>query len=129
MKGKKKLITTAKIMYKASLKDGLLNQNKIHQVLKVLTSKQIPGRSLILRYYKRLVTQALTKEEVTVETPIQITNPKKLGAQFLLKTGANRVRFKTAPNIVFGAKITYGDWVYDATLDSKLKQLTNEVRS
>jgi len=124
MKGKKKLITTAKIMFKASLKDGLLNQGKIRQVIKKLASQKVVGHSIILRYYKRLIRQALTKEEVTIETPIQITNPKKLGTELLLKTGARRVKFKTAPNIVFGAKITYGDWVYDATLDSKLKQLT-----
>jgi F0F1-type ATP synthase delta subunit len=124
MKGKKKLITTAKIMFKASLKDGLLNQSKIRQVIARLSSPKIVCRSLILRYYKRLIRQALAKEEITIETPIQITNPKKLGAQLLSKTSAKRVKFKKTPNIVFGAKITYGDWVYDATLDSKLKQLT-----
>jgi F-type H+-transporting ATPase subunit delta len=124
MKGKKKLIATAKIMFKASLRDGLLDQSKIRQVIKKLASQKVVGHSVILRYYKRLVRQALAKEEVTVETPTQLSNPKKLEAELLSKTSAKRVKFKKTPNIVFGAKITHGDWVYDATLGAKLKQLS-----
>lgn len=129
MKGKKKLIATAKIMFKASLKNGLLDKAKIRQVLKKLTSQKTVGRFMILKYYKRLIREALAKEEITIETSRYLSNQKKIAVELLSKTGAKRVKFKKNPKVVFGAKITHGDWIYDATLDARLKQLTNEVRS
>ena len=44
--------------------------------------------------------------------------------ELLSKTKAKRIKYKINPKLIFGLRITHGDFVYDATLDSKLKQLT-----
>lgn len=125
MKNRKKLIATAKSLYKKSLKDGVVNTQKVRQIAAKLATLRKPGVSTILKVYKRLIEQAITKEEVIVETAVPIASFKKFEDELLTRTGARRIKYKINPRVVFGAKITHGDWIYDATLDAKLKRLTN----
>ena len=59
-----------------------------------------------------------------VETAQKTKESEKMEKELLSKTGARRIKYKINPEMIFGLKITHGDFVYDASLDSKLKQLT-----
>ena len=127
MKSKKKILQIAKFLYKQSLTRGFVDSRKVHKILEMLTLKKTTGLKAILKTYKRLIMAKLKKEEVIVEAAEKITSATKLMAEIRQKTGARKVTFRTNPKITFGAKITHGDWIFDSTLDAKLKQLTINI--
>ena len=123
---KKKQLAVAKSMLRQSLYLGLVDSQKVHQVLKEITTVKPVGLSKILQIYRKLIEVVLTKEKVIVESATKIADQKQLTEKLSRKTGARKILFKINPKIVFGAKITHGDWVYDETLQAKLGQLTSD---
>lgn len=114
----------AKEMFKKSLTAGSVDSKKVTSILKNLTGAKPQGLIGILKVYKRLVESKLAAETLIIESPAQITTLKKLGHELSQKTGAKKVVYKFNPDLVFGAKITSGNWVWEDTLETKLKQLT-----
>lgn len=123
MTTKKKIEKLAKSFFKQSLTDGLIDEGKVRKNLNLLTSLKPPGLVQILKIFKRLTLQKLSKEEVLIETA-----DKKAISEFepffLRKTQARKIKYRQNPKIIFGAKIIHGDWIWDATLQAKLEQLT-----
>ena len=124
MIAKKKQIQIAKVMLKNSLSGGLVNSKLVSFVLREVISQRPQGLTKILKVYRRLVENKLKKEEILIESAQKVANQKQLEQEFTKNTGVKRINFKINPKIVFGAKVTSGDWIYDATLDAKLEQLT-----
>ncbi len=122
-KNKKTLDKIAKTLFKKSLTGGSIDNKKVQTILKELAVIKPAGLSTILKTYKRLVVEKLSTEEIILETNDKISVQKSLVDELKKKTGAIRVKNVTNPNIVFGVKVTHGDWIWDETLDSKLKQL------
>lgn len=104
--------------------NGQVDAKKVKTVLNEVVSASPQNLTAILRTYKKIVDRSLLQEEVTIELASPIKNEKKLESEIVAKTKAKRIRLKINPNIVFGSKITHGDWVWDNTLEAKLKQLT-----
>ena len=123
MKGKK-IKDLAKVMYKKSLKDGIVNPAGVSAVLKETISQKPQNLKNILKFYKHLIEAKIAQEELIVETAQKTKEIEKMEKELLSKTGARRIKYKINPKMIFGLKITHGDFVYDASLDSKLKQLT-----
>lgn len=122
---KKYLDNLAKSLYKKSLTEGNLDEKKVKLILKELTSARIAKLSTILKTYKRLVSEKLGKEEIIIETNSPVTLSPSFVNELKKKTGAKSVKNIVNHDIVFGAKITHGDWVLEDTLESKLKQIVN----
>lgn len=124
MTSRKKIQQIAKNMFKNSLTGGLVDESKVKKIIKVVASSKAAQSAKILRIYKNLIEKALLQEEVIIETasPFNQSGQKAL----LTKTNAKRAKYKIDPKMVLGAKITHGDWIFDASLDAKLKQLTAE---
>ena len=80
----------------------------------------------ILKAYRRLIEAQLKKEEVEIEMA-QPQKSKRFEKLILRKTGARRINLKINPDMVVGAKITHGDWIWEESLDAKLKQLTTNI--
>ena len=123
MRGKK-IKNLAKIMFKKSLKDGLINPTSVSAVLKEIASQKPHGLKNILKSYKHLIEAKIAQEELIVETAQKTKDIEKMEKELLSKTKAKRIKYKINPKLIFGLRITHGDFVYDATLDSKLKQLS-----
>jgi len=123
MKGKK-IKGLAKIMYKKSLKDEIVNLASVSVILKEIVSQKPHGLKNILKNYKHLIEAKIASEELIVETAHKTKEVEKMEKELLSKTGAKRIKYKINPKLIFGLRITHGDFVYDATLDSKLKQLS-----
>lgn len=124
---KKKQQVFAKLMFKESLSShGFIDPQKVRQVLQkiVLGKKDI---TKILKIYKRLIARAQTKEEVIIEAAQKIKLQKEVEKEIMAKTGTAKIRYIVNPKIVFGARLTHGDWIWDATLGAKLKQLINQA--
>ncbi len=125
MTSKKKIQKIAHDLFKKSLTAGYVNDVKVQKILRIASSEKNPEIIKVLRIYKNLIKRTLAQEEVLVETAFPITQKEE--KTLLEKTHAKRVEYKINPGIILGAKITHGDWVYDATLDAKLKQLTTDI--
>ena len=126
MKNRRKQERIAKILLKKSLtEDGTIDAKKIKLILSEVIRQTPPQFINILKIYKKLVTNSLASEELTVETAQKLSNQKQFEKNILAKTGAKRINYKINPNLVFGTKITHGDWVFDETLQAKLNNLTN----
>ncbi len=127
MISRKKQKIIAKQMFRDSLTNGSTDSEKIRKVLGRAILEKPSGLLNILKIYKRLVETAVAKEQIILETAMALSNKKPLEKELLKKTGARKILYKTSPKITFGAKITHGDWIYDATLDAKLAQLTTDI--
>jgi len=123
MRGKK-IKNLAKIMFKKSLKDGIVNSAGVSVVLKEIVSQKPHGLKNILKSYKHLIESKIAQEELIVETAQKTKEIEKMEKELLSETGARHIKYKINPKLIFGLRITHGDFVYDATLDSKLEQLT-----
>lgn len=121
---KKFLNLFSRSLYKKSLNKGLVDEKKVKVILKQLEKQQVAKLSYILKTYKRLISQKLASEEIIIETNDKITFQKSFIDNIKKSTGAVRIINKTNPKIVFGAKVYNGDWIWDDTLDSKLKQIS-----
>jgi len=123
MKGKK-IKDLAKVMFKKSLTEGVVNPASVSAVLKETISQKPQNLKNILKFYKHLIESKIAREELIVETAQKTKEIEKMEKELLSKTGARRIKYKINPKLIFGLRITHGDFVYDATLDSKLKQLS-----
>lgn len=124
---KKKQQVFAKLIFKESLNSqGFIDPQKVRQVLaKISLYKKDTIK--ILKIYKRLIQRAQAKEEIIIEAAEKIKLGAKVSKAILIKTGAAKIRYIVNPKIVFGARLTHGDWIWDATLKAKLGQLTSDI--
>ena len=123
MISKKKLKLMAKTMLVESTTNGYVDPAKVKKVLENFMSKKLSGTTSVLKHYKRLIESLVSKEKVTIETSVPHLLNQETEKILLLKTGARKIEYKINPKVVFGSKITYGDWIIENTLDAKLKQL------
>ena len=124
MRSRKKQLASAKNMFKESLTNDNTDPVKIRQILGNIIAQGPTSLVNILKIYKRLIETKQRQEQIIIETAADLTNQKELTKKLITKTKAKKVLVRTNPKIVFGAKIIHGDWIWDATLDAKLKQLT-----
>lgn len=122
MTSKKKIKKIAKTMFKFSFRDQYLDETKIRSAVSLIDKSKIQSASKILKLYKRLIQAQVAKEKVIIEAPAKIS--PKLEKVIILKSKAKKLEFKLNPEMAFGAKITHGDWIWDTSLESKLKRLT-----
>lgn len=122
---KRQQIKIARALFKSSLKNGSLDTARAQKVLKEIVKLRPQGLIGILQNYQRLVSQALSWQQVIVESA-SVSGLHSLEKDLIKATGARKVIFKHNPNFVFGARITHGDWISEDTLESKLKQLTSK---
>ena len=122
MVAKRKIAKIAKIMFKNSLKNGQLDNGQIRTIVSKFVKLKPEGFLKILKAYEKLIETKIAREEIIIES----TSPldKNQEKEILTRTKAKNIRYILNKNMVFGAKITHGDWIYEASLDAKLKQLT-----
>lgn len=123
MTSRKKILKEAKSLFKASLKNNLIDENKVKKITKLIASQKRAESLKLLKFYKRLIDQKIAQEQLLIETPTafkQLALTKKLMA----KTGVRKIIYKTNPKLILGARVKHGDWIWDSTLDAKLNQIT-----
>lgn len=103
--------------------EGYIEPNKVDLVLNALAKRKPSGYSAILKALKRQIESVIARELVVVEAAQVPPNWKQLEKFLIAKTGATRVVFEPNPDLVFGAKISHGDWIWEQSLDSKLTSL------
>mgnify|MGYP001608737309 CR=1 FL=1 len=124
MTSRTKLLKIAKTMANASLTANMLDPKKVKKVTEAAIALKPANLTKILKIYKNLIENKIRSEEVTIEISQKNAISKQFEQDIKKTTGAKRVSYVINPKLIAGAKITHGDWVYDATLEAKLEQLT-----
>lgn len=122
---KRKITKIAKTMFKNSLKNGRLDNGQIRTIVSKIVKLKPEGFLKILKAYKKLIETQIAKEEIVIESAAPLN--KNQEKEILARTKAKNIRYMPSKDMVFGAKITHGDWIYEASLDAKLKQLTSDI--
>lgn len=125
MTGNKKLIQIAKIMFKNSMSRGYLDTSKAKRIISEVSAKKPAGLAKILTTYKKYLQRQIESEEIVIESAVPLPN-KSMEKELLSKTGARRIKYQINIQMVTGAKIKHGDWLYDESLSGKLNNLTQE---
>lgn len=126
MKGSKKLTKIAKVMFKNSVSGGYLDTNKARRIIAEVSTQKPTGLAKILTTYKKYIERQIASEEIIIESAVPLPN-KSLEKELLSKTGARRIKYEINSQMVTGAKIKHGDWLYDESLSGKLANLTIEI--
>jgi F0F1-type ATP synthase delta subunit len=126
MKGSKKLTKIAKIMFKNSMSGEYLDTNKARRIIAEVSSQKPTGLAKILTTYKNYIERQIASEEIIIESAVPLPT-KSLEKELLSKTGAKRIKYQINSQMVTGAKIKHGDWLYDESLSGKLSNLTQEL--
>lgn len=125
---RKKQKQLPKLLFKKSLSgSGIVDPKKVRLVLAYLQKSKGTNLKNLLTGYKNIIQAKLEKEEVIVETPSTIAYKKNIEKRLLEKTGAKKVSYVTNSNLIFGARIKHGDWIWEDTLDSKLEQIKSNL--
>lgn len=122
--GKKYYEKQAKMLYTKSLTSGDIDEKKTRSNLLEIIQQKPAGLSSILKIYKRLITNKIAQEQIVIETGSQVPLQKSTIDLIKSRSGAKKVTCRVNPQIVFGTKISHGDWLWDNTLEAKLKQVT-----
>ncbi len=123
MIARKKLQKIAKVMYKNSFSGLLVDPKKVSRNLKIISQQKPQGATKILTIYKKLIQKTLSQEEIIVEAPQKLAPAAE--KDLLKRTGARKLIYNIKPDMVFGAKVTAGDWIFENDLDTKIRTLTN----
>ena len=123
MISRKKLQKVAKTLYRNSFSAQGIDPKKVKRNLEIIARQKPQGSTKILTIYKQLLEKAISQEEIVIETPQKLSS--KTEKDLLNKTGAKKIVYKISPQMVFGAKIKTGDWIFENGLDSRIQALTN----
>lgn len=123
MTGKKQIEKAAKTLFYASLTGGKIDTKKVQTILNIVTKEKPLGLIHLLRAYKKHIAHTMSWEKVVIETPDASALPENYKAAIKRQTGATRITSKINADIVFGARVTHGDMIWDNTLEAKLNQL------
>lgn len=121
----KKLIQIAKKMFKNSMSGDYLDSKKAKRIIAEVAFQKPNGLVKILTTYKKYVQQQIAREEIIIESAVLLPN-KSLEKELLSKTGAKRIKYQINSQMVTGATIKHGDWLYDESLSERLANLTQE---
>src|SRR3989344_1590795 len=112
MINKRKITKIARFMFKKSLKENQLDNSQVVNIVQKIIKLKPDGYLKILKSYKKLIAAKTSQETLTIESATPISG--SLQKELLTRTEARYIQVKINKNLVFGAKIIHGDWVYEA---------------
>jgi F-type H+-transporting ATPase subunit delta len=126
MKSSKQSKREAKELFRACVKDGLLDEAKVRSVVQQVLATKPRGYLAILGHFQRLVKLDLDRREARVETatpaaPELETSVRNRLTQVYGK-GLN-ITFAHNPSLIGGMRIKVGSDVYDGSVQAKLNAL------
>lgn len=132
MKISKLAIRETRELFRSCQVNGLLDENRVRQALKLLSEKQPRGYLEILARLHRLVKLDLERRAVKVEsaTPLSPDLQGELTAQIKAKYG-NGVNISFAQNaaLIGGLRIQAGSDLYDGSVRTRLEKLEESFES
>ena len=126
MKVSKQARREAKELYRSCVADGLLDENRVREVVRRVLESKPRGYLGILTHFERLVKLELHRRTATIESAV----PLSPDLQASVKAGLARiygpgldVSFAQQPALIGGLRIQVGSDVYDGSIQARLAAL------
>jgi F-type H+-transporting ATPase subunit delta len=126
MKTTKQARREAKQLYRACLKDGLLDEARAREIVTKVVETKPRGYLGILGHFQRLVKLDADRRTALVESaaPLSPDFQEKLKADLSQKYGRGlNISFAQNADLIGGMKIRVGSDVYDGTVQARLASL------
>ena len=126
MKGSKQSRRDAKELFRATQVNGVLDENKVRQVVDEVLKSKPRGYTAILDHFMRLVKLDLQRRSARVESVIALDDAQQSNVKSVLTkrygTGLN-FTFAQNPALIGGMRIKVGSDVFDGSIQARLAQL------
>jgi F-type H+-transporting ATPase subunit delta len=126
MKISKQARREAKQLFRSSLTDGLLDENRVRQIVRHVLETKPRGYLAILSHFERLLKLDLERRNAKVESATALAPDFQTAVkERLTKTygpGLN-ISFTQNPALIGGMRIQVGSDVYDGSVQARLQAL------
>jgi F-type H+-transporting ATPase subunit delta len=126
MKITKQARREAKELFRAAQVNGVLDDNKVRQVVDEVLQNKPRGYAGILSHFQRLVKLDLDRRTARIESVIALDDTEQNSVKSVLskRYGAGlNFTFAQNPALIGGMRIKVGSDVFDGTIQSRLTQL------
>jgi F-type H+-transporting ATPase subunit delta len=126
MKVSKQSRREAKQLFRSSLVDGMLDENRARDVVRQVVAAKPRGYLAILTHFQRLVKLDQERRTARVESATPLANDARTTVQAHLTQaygpGLN-IQFAENPALIGGMRIKVGSDVYDGSVQARLAAL------
>jgi F-type H+-transporting ATPase subunit delta len=126
MKITKQAKREAKELFRSCVVNGLLDEDRVRQVVRLIIEKKPRGYLAILSHLQRLVRLDLDRRTAKVEAAVPLSPELQSGVAANLNriygAGLN-ISFVHNPSLIGGLRIKVGSDVYDGSVQSRLAAL------
>ena len=130
MKINKEIRQVSRMMMRASLTDGRLDQGKIHALVDAVIRERPRNYVGILANYKRLLRLEVEKRHAKIEsaTPLAEGEGMRIVENLKRKYGQDiTTEFAINPELLGGMRIRVGSDVWDGTVRQRLERLQQQL--
>ena len=116
----------AKNLFRATLVNGVMDENKVRQVVSLVAEKKPRGYMNILTHFQRLVKLELDRRKALVETAVPISPEQQQAITANLERiygPGLSIRFEQNPALLGGMRARVGSDVYDDSVQARLDEL------
>jgi F-type H+-transporting ATPase subunit delta len=132
MKISKQARHDAKQLFRSCLVDGLLDEQRVRQVVREIIARKPRGYLGILSHFQRLVKLDVERRTARVESAVSLS----AGLQGRVNEQLNRlygagldISFVAEPALIGGLRIQAGSDVYDGSVRARLNALTESFET
>jgi F-type H+-transporting ATPase subunit delta len=126
MKISKQSRRDAKALFLSSRTNGVLDENKVRQVVQKVLAGKPRGYMGVLQHFQRLVKLDIDRRTARVEsaTPLSSAQQNELSGTLSRQYGQGlQISFQHNPSLLGGLRIKVGSDVVDATVQGRLDAL------
>jgi|KBSSwiStaDraftv2_1062776.scaffolds.fasta_scaffold464719_2 F-type H+-transporting ATPase subunit delta len=128
MKISKQARRDAKQLFRACSVNGLLEDNRVRQVVQLVIGQKPRGYISILTHFQRLVKLDLERRTAKIESALELPENLRAGVQANLarKYGPGlAVSFSQNADLIGGLRVQVGSDVYDGSIRARLAELAD----
>ncbi len=129
MKISKQARRDAKQLFRSCVVEGLLDENRVRQVVQQVIAQKPRGYASILTHFQRLVKLDIARRTARIESAIPLPENLRTGLQATLarKYGPGLgVSFARNSDLIGGMRVQVGSDVYDGSIRARLAELADK---
>ncbi|MSU42044.1 MAG: H(+)-transporting ATPase [Pedosphaera sp.] len=126
MKGNKQTRHDAKSLFHACVEGGLLDEQRVRQVVTLVLAKKPRGYTVLLGHFRRLVRLELNRRTARVASAVALDTAQQQGLSARLRQWRGddlRVEFRQDAALLGGLRVQVGSDVVDGSVRARLDAL------
>ena len=130
MKISKQARRDAKELFRSCRVDGVLDDNKVRQVVQRVIAAKPRGYLAILSHFQRLVKLKLDQRTARVESPLPLGESEQaaIRANLARRYGEGLIfSFSQTPDLIGGLRVQVGSDVFDGSVQARLAELESSL--